>query len=164
MPEAAPAPKSVFLGALARLHERFLVDVEGVTEVWLIRHGDAYGELVSLDDGNIDPPLSPRGGREAEALGKRLAAAGVSAIWASGIARAQETAALAAVPSGLSVKTDHRLREVKTHWEEVDQASPPREAYIPFVEPLDEVVERMDAVIREIAAGATPGSRIAAVS
>src|ERR1700682_5230405 len=99
MSDAAPVPvRSAFLPPLGRLHERFLVDVEGVTEVWLIRHGDAYGELVSLDDGNIDPPLSPRGGREAEALGKRLAAAGVSAIWASGIARAQETAALAAVP------------------------------------------------------------------
>src|ERR1700682_685595 len=56
MPEAAPAPKSVFLGALARLHDRFLVDVEGVTEVWMIRHGDASAALVSLDDSNIDPP------------------------------------------------------------------------------------------------------------
>jgi 2,3-bisphosphoglycerate-dependent phosphoglycerate mutase len=165
MSDPAPAPaRSAFLDALGRLHERFLVDVEGVTEVWLIRHGDAYGELVSLDDSNIDPALSPRGRREAEALGKRLATAGVSAIWASGIARAQETAALAAAPSGLLVQTDHRLREVKTHWEDVDQASPPPDGYIPFVEPLDEVVERMDAAIREIAAGATPGSRIAAVS
>jgi probable phosphoglycerate mutase len=165
MSEPAPVPaRSAFLDALGRLHERFLVDVEGVTEVWLIRHGDAYAELVSLDDSNIDPPLSPRGRKEAEALGQRLAAAGVSAIWASGIVRAQETAALAAAPSGLSVQTDHRLREVKTHWEDVDQGSPPTDGYIPFVEPLDEVVERMDAAIREIAAGAPPGSRIAAVS
>src|ERR1700704_5347582 len=139
MAEAAPAPKSAFLGALARLHERFLVDVEGVTEVWLIRHGDAYAELVSLDDNNIDPPLSPSGRKQAEALGKRMLAAGVSAIWASGIARAQETAALAAVPSGLTVQTDHRLREVKTHWEEAAAAAPPADGYIPFVEPIDEV-------------------------
>ncbi|HXO66426.1 MAG TPA: histidine phosphatase family protein [Candidatus Dormibacteraeota bacterium] len=165
MSDPSPAPaRSAFLHALGRLHERFLVDVDGVTEVWLIRHGDAYGELVSLDDSDIDPPLSPRGRREARALGGRLEAAGVSAIWASGIARAQETAALAALPSGLSVQTDHRLREVKTHWEDAGQASPPPDGYIPFVEPVGEVVERMDSAVRDIAASVTPGSRIAAVT
>jgi probable phosphoglycerate mutase len=164
MPEPGPAPRSAFLDALARLHDRFLVDVDGVTEVWLIRHGDAYAELVSLDDSNIDPPLSPIGRSQAEALGKRLQAAGVTAIWASGIARAQETAALAAGPSGLAVQTDHRLREVKTHWDEAGQTAPPPDGYIPFVEPIAEVVERMDAAVREIAAAAGPGSRTAAVS
>src|SRR3981081_1538474 len=113
MPEVAPALKSVFLNALARLHDRFLVDVEGVTEVWLIRHGDAYAELVSVDDNNIDPPLSPKGRQEAEALGKRLSGAHVTAIWSSGIARAQDTSAIAGGRSGLSVRTPHRLREVK---------------------------------------------------
>ena len=48
--------RAAFLDALARLHERFLVDVEGVTEVWLVRHGDAYGELTSGDD-----PAAPQG-------------------------------------------------------------------------------------------------------
>jgi len=110
MPEATPAAqKSIFLEALARLHERFLVDVPGVTEVWLIRHGDAYAELVSLDDSNIDPPLSPKGRREAERLGRRLSAAGVSAIWASTIVRAQETAEIAGAPSGLTVQIDERF-------------------------------------------------------
>src|SRR3982074_712912 len=166
MPEAAPAPKSAFLGALARLHERFLVDVEGVTEVWLIRHGDAYAELVSLDDSNIDPPLSPRGRREAAALGRRLALAGISAIWATGITRALETGEIAGAPSGLIPQVDRRLREVKTHWEETDPAAGPEPAngYIPFVEPIDEVVARMDGAVREIAAGAGPGARVAAVS
>jgi 2,3-bisphosphoglycerate-dependent phosphoglycerate mutase len=166
MPEAAPAPKSVFLAALARLHERFLVDVEGVTEVWLIRHGDAYAELVSLDDSNIDPPLSPKGRREAAALGKRLAVAGVSAIWASEIIRAQETAEIAGAPSGLIPGVDHRLREVKTRWEDTGAIAEPEPAdgYIPFVEPVEEVVARMDAVVREIAATAGHGARVAAVS
>ena len=166
MPEAAPAPKSVFLGALARLHERFLVDVEGVTEVWLIRHGDAYAELVSLDDSNIDPPLSPGGRREAASLGKRLAVAGVSAIWASEIIRARETAEIAGAPLGLIPQVDHRLREAKTRWEDAGAVaeSEPADGYIPFVEPVEEVVARMDAVVREIAATAGPGARVAAVS
>src|SRR5437879_7534324 len=92
----AARQKSVFLEALARLHERFLVGVEDVTEVWLIRHGDAYAELVSLDDANIDPPLSPKGRHEAELLGRRLEASGVTAFWSSQIQRARETAEIAA--------------------------------------------------------------------
>lgn len=165
MPEATPAAqKSIFLEALARLHERFLVDVPGVTEVWLIRHGDAYAELVSLDDSNIDPPLSPKGRREAERLGRRLSAAGVSAIWASTIVRAQETAEIAGAPSGLTVQTDDRLREAKTDWEDLDTASQAPGGRIPFVEPIDAVVARMDGAIRSVAANAGPGARVAAVS
>lgn len=165
MSEASAAQaKSAFLQALVRLHERFLVDVEGVTEVWLVRHGDAYAELVSLDDSNIDPPLSPKGRHEAERLGLRLADARISAIWASEIVRARETAEIAGGPSGLQVRLDHRLREVKTHWEEVDAQHPPASGYIPFVEPVDDVIQRMDSVVREIAATAGPGARVAAVS
>jgi probable phosphoglycerate mutase len=165
--EAAPR-QSVFLDALARLHERFLIGVEGVTEVWLIRHGDAYAELVSLDDSNIDPPLSPKGRREAERLGMRLADANITGIWASNIVRAQETAEIAGARSGLTVQTDDRLREAKTHWEDLDVAGEvPGKApggYIPFVEPIDEVVARMDAAIKTIAVTAGPGARVAAVS
>jgi probable phosphoglycerate mutase len=164
----AARQKSVFLEALARLHERFLIGVEGVTEVWLIRHGDAYAELVSLDDSNIDPPLSPKGRHEAERLGMRLADARISGIWASTIVRAQETAEIAGARSGLTVQTDDRLREAKTHWEDLDVSSEaPGKApggYIPFVEPIDEVVARMDAAIRTIAVTAGPGGRVAAVS
>jgi probable phosphoglycerate mutase len=165
--EAAPR-QSVFLDALARLHERFLIGVEGVTEVWLIRHGDAYAELVSLDDSNIDPPLSPKGRHEAERLGMRLADANITGIWASTIVRAQETAEIAGARSGLTVQTDDRLREAKTHWEDLDVAGEvPGKApggYIPFVEPIDEVVARMDAAIKTIAVTAGPGARVAAVS
>jgi probable phosphoglycerate mutase len=169
MSEVTPAAlKSVFLDALARLHERFLIGVEGVTEVWLIRHGDAYAELVSLDDSNIDPPLSPKGRREAERLGMRLADANITGIWASTIVRAQETAEIAGARSGLSVQTDDRLREAKTHWEDLDVGSEtPGKApggYIPFVEPVGEVVARMDAAIKTIAVTAGPGARVAAVS
>jgi broad specificity phosphatase PhoE len=186
VPEAGV--RSAFLDALRRLHERFLVDVEGVTEVWLVRHGDAYGELVSGDDpaGNpgadgeffgespqgddvptrIDPPLSPRGREQAKRLGQRLAASGLSAVWSSGLLRAQETASLAAAPGGLRTEVDDRLREVRTHWDDSDTSDrdTPDTAYIPFVEPLDEVIARMEAAVRDIATDAGPGTRVAAVS
>jgi probable phosphoglycerate mutase len=160
------AVTSRFLHALDRLHERFLVGDPEVTEIWLVRHGDAYAELVSLDDAKIDPPLSAKGRAEAEKLGLRLAQSGVSAMWASPIRRAQETAEIAARAAGLTIHTDPRLREVKTRWE--NGAEPPPEGsdsgYIPFVEPLEEVVERMDGAVQDIAVAAGPGARVAAVT
>jgi len=159
----APEVRSKFLHALERLHERFLVGVEGVAEVWLIRHGDAYAELVSLDDTNIDPPLSQVGRREAGKLAARLKDSGVGAIWSSQIRRARETAQLAADAIGLEVHVDERLREVKTHWADLEDDEP-ASGYIPFVEPVDEVVARMSSVVREIAATVGPGGRAAAVT
>jgi probable phosphoglycerate mutase len=171
--------RAAFLEAMGRLHERFLVDVAGVTEVWLVRHGDAYGELVSADDpaaadteeqfanqsGRIDPPLSPMGREQAARLGRRLAASGVSAVWSSNLLRAVETASIAAAPAGLITEADDRLREVTTHWDANGVASEtPETPYIPFVEPPDEVVARMEAAVAEIAASAGPGGRVAAVS
>jgi len=166
MAEAPDATvRSRFLEALDKLHERFLVGDAEATEVWLVRHGDAYAELVSLDDSNIDPPLSAKGRAEAEKLGVRMAGSGITAIWASPIRRAQETAAIAAGAGGLEVRTDPRLREVRTHWDDGAEAPEAAEAgYIPFVEPLDEVIARMDGAIRDIVAAAGPGARVAAVT
>ena len=173
MPEADV--RASFLQALGRLHERFLVDVPGVTEVWLVRHGDAYGELGAPDDpvegaptqtGRIDPPLSPRGREQAMRLGQRLAASGVTRVWSSELQRARETAELAAAPGALSLAVDDRLREVTTQWDtepELPQGEPST-PYIPFVEPPEEVVARMDAAVRAIAAEAGPDGRVAAVS
>jgi len=171
--------RAAFLQAMGRLHERFLVDVPGVTEVWLVRHADAYGELVSADDpaiaqteepfesqsGRIDPPLSPQGRDQAARLGRRLAASGVAAVWSSNLLRAVETASIAAAPGGLLTEADDRLREVTTHWDADGVASEtPEIPYIPFVEPLEEVVARMEAAVRDIAVSAGPGGRVAAVS
>ncbi len=155
--------RSKFLEALDQLHHRFLVGVEGVTEVWLVRHGDAYAELVSLDDANIDPPLSPKGRDEAARLGQRVKASGVTHVWSSQILRARETAEIAAAPAGLPTEVDSRLREVKTHWEDATSVEP-APGYIPFVEPLDEVIERMDGVVRQVAREAGPGGRAVAVT
>jgi len=162
-----------FLDALDRLHERFLVGVEGVTEVWLARHADAYTEWRSMEDragidqaGRIDPPLSGQGRREAEALGKRVGHAGISAIYCSDIGRAQETAEIAGRRLGIGPRVDPRLREMKTAWEHppgADGNDSRAYRYIPFVEPVAEVIERMGAAMRDIVATA-PGERVLAVS
>ena len=158
--------KSRFLEALKSLHERFLVADPDATELWLVRHADAYAELVSLDDSNIDPPLSDKGRAEAELLGARVAAHGLSAIWSSPIARSRETAAIAAAAAGLEVRVDERLREVRTAWEDVPSSGEPvpEGPNIPFTEPLDEVVARMSGAVADIVAAAGPGQRVAAVT
>ncbi len=158
--------RASFLQALDRLHQRFLVDVPGVTEVWLVRHGDAYTDVDTFGDtARIDPPLSTQGRQQAARLGTRLAASGVTEVWSSDLLRARQTAELAAAPGKLPLQVDSRLREVTTHWDRAgdvpDEESTP---YIPFVEPIDEVVTRMDGAVRAIADSAGPGGRVAAVS
>jgi broad specificity phosphatase PhoE len=174
----ATSPGSSFQQALNALHERFMVGVGGVAEVWLVRHGDAYAELVSADDHivdvegvrRLDPPLSPKGRSEAARLGERLRASGVDAFWASDLTRARETAEIAAEGTGMAVRLDPRLREVRTHWDEGGPQPPREEAapasrYIPFhTEDLEEATARMRAAVLDIAAAVGPGGRAVAVS
>ena len=54
----------------------------------LVRHG----EQIDAEHGVIDSPLSARGKLQAEAVGLRLAAAGITHLWHSPLDRAWETA------------------------------------------------------------------------
>ena len=104
---------------LAQLHERHLVDVEGVREIWLVRHADAYTGINRLGEGILDPPLTPLGRAQAARLAHRLAQVRIDLIRASDMRRAVETAqVIAGVTGRLQVSTDPRLREVRTHWDE----------------------------------------------
>ena len=44
--------------AMRALEAAYLIDVEGATQIWLVRHGDCYEGMA---DGDTDPPLSPLG-------------------------------------------------------------------------------------------------------
>jgi probable phosphoglycerate mutase len=70
------------------LEENYLLGVEGVTEVWLVRHADVYDDLEDVHD----PPLSARGREEARRLAQRVRSLPVAAVYASPARRAQETA------------------------------------------------------------------------
>src|SRR5207253_9590215 len=74
--------------AMRSIEAAFLIGVEGVTEVWLVRHADCYDDLV--DD--ADPPLSARGREQAQRLGERLHRLGYDAVYASPARRALEPA------------------------------------------------------------------------
>jgi probable phosphoglycerate mutase len=70
------------------LEHAYLLGVEGVTEVWLVRHADVYDALADVQD----PPLSARGREEARRLAQRVRRLPVAAVYASPARRAQETA------------------------------------------------------------------------
>jgi probable phosphoglycerate mutase len=89
---------------------------EGASEVVLVRHGSsmagAPGVVHELIDGHLDPPLAPAGHEQAAALGQRLAAQRVDAIFVSSLQRTAQTAAPLAQAHGLEPIVRHDLREV----------------------------------------------------
>jgi probable phosphoglycerate mutase len=134
------------VAAIRSLQRAYLIGVEGVTEIWLVRHADVYdqGELVS------DPPLSPLGQRQAERLAHRLKSVEVRAVYASPLRRAQQTAA--ALRGQFT--TDPRLTEVRAVYPD---------GKVELQESHDVVIGRMQAAVAA-AVAAHPGGRIVMVS
>lgn len=93
--------------------QAFLMGVEGVTEILLIRHGqqeaDFYGPVGDL----IDPPLSEHGHAQASLLGKALSTVHLDALFVSPLKRAYETAeAVQKHHKHLELRVVDDLREV----------------------------------------------------
>jgi probable phosphoglycerate mutase len=132
--------------AMRSLEAAFLIDVEGVTEIWLVRHGDCYEDMA--DD--IDPPLSALGRKQVERLAERVRRAKPAAVYSSPYKRAMETARAMSD----DVHIDKRLIEM-----ELQIGS---EGELEFTEMPQNVVERMSAAIDNIAA-AHPGQRVIVV-
>ena len=142
-----------FMTMLRDLDERYLIGQDGVRELWLIRHADAYHRMESLEDGPLDPPLSERGRRQAALLGQRLSPLVFSEIWSSDLRRARETAeAIARLSPNAELRTDPRLREVRTYWDEGGTSKLNEVGEWPFPELRPEVVMRMREVMTDILA------------
>lgn len=141
---------------MRRIEEVFLHGVPGVTEVWLIRHGDCY-EGLSSDVSAPDPPLSDFGRRQASALASRVSRFGLAAVYASESRRAVETASAL----GLPVTTDARLREIQNDSSAAVQFVMNR--YQSFTETPEEVATRMTAAVDALIER-HPGQRVAVVS
>jgi 2,3-bisphosphoglycerate-dependent phosphoglycerate mutase len=152
----------------------------GATDLFLVRHGQSApyvdGTLFALIDGQGDPPLSADGEEQAQALGARLATAGIDAIYVSTMRRTAQTAAPLASRLGLTPLVEARLREVHLGaWEggvfrkNVAEAHPiaqrmmteERWDAIPGAEPADAFASRVRAAVERIAAD-HPGQRVAA--
>ena len=78
--------------------------------VYLVRHAKA-GERRIWDDDDVDRPLSKKGWRQAEAIGKRLANKGATTLYSSPYARCIQTLEPLAERLGTDVHVEQRLRE-----------------------------------------------------
>jgi broad specificity phosphatase PhoE len=138
---------------MRRIEEVFLHGVEGVTEVWLVRHGDCYTDLKEVGD----PPLSDLGRRQSALMAERVRKAGISAVYASDSIRAVQTAEVIGMP----VTQDGRLREIQNDPAAAVQVVLNKN--LTYSESAAQVQERMMAAVEEIAARHR-GERVAVVS
>jgi len=77
-----------------------------------VRHGQSTWNRDHRIQGQLDPPLSDEGRRQAALLGSRLAGRKFSGLYASDLKRAFETANLVGEVVGLRPEPDASLREV----------------------------------------------------
>lgn len=79
---------------------------------WLgIRHAQSTWNALGRWQGQADPPLSETGRGQAAVLARELESAGLVRVVASDLARARETAEIAAAHLGLPLEIDPGLRE-----------------------------------------------------
>lgn len=88
----------------------------------LWRHGRTEWNATRRFQGQIDVALDDTGRAQARQAAQQLAQLPPSAIVASDLSRAQDTAAALAALAGLSVQTDERLRETNAgSWQGLDR-------------------------------------------
>jgi broad specificity phosphatase PhoE len=133
--------------AMQSLEALFLLGVEGVTEVWLVRHADSYRGVADT----VDPPLSTIGRDQASRLAARLRGTNHAAVYSSPLRRAVETAQ--AISSEFT--QDERLVEVKL--EIADDGT------LDFQETPESAAGRMRAAMEDMVR-AHPGERVIAVT
>lgn len=151
----------------------------GATEVLLVRHGESAparpDEPFDLVGGHGDPELHPDGLVQAEAIGARLGAEHLAAIYVTSLRRTVETAAPLAGRLGLQPIVEPGLREVHLgEWEggelrrQVAEGNPlaqrmlseQRWDVIPGAEPAAELAARVRAALDRIVA-AHPDAAVA---
>ena len=139
----------------------------GVTELWLIRHGETEWSAEGRHTGRTDLPLTERGRQRAAALGKYLAGTKFAAVLRSPMRRARETCEIAgfgaqAVVDDNLCEWDYGVYEGKTT-QEIQAEIPGWSVWKdPIVggETVKHVGERADAVIAHaLAASAVGGPR-----
>jgi 2,3-bisphosphoglycerate-dependent phosphoglycerate mutase len=82
-----------------------------LTRVLAIRHGETAWNADGRVQGHQDIPLNERGREQARALAAALEGEAIDAVYSSDLQRARDTAEAFALPAGLPVLTDVKLRE-----------------------------------------------------
>ena len=149
-----------------------------MTNIYLIRHAEAEGNLYRRAQGHYDSLLTPRGRRQAEAVGERLAGVPLAAVYTSDLRRTAATAEVIAARHGLPALRDRRLREVclgvweDRPWGNIEYEEPEQLAYfthtpmrwrVEGAEPYPETRTRILGALADLAAR-HEGQSIALVS
>jgi broad specificity phosphatase PhoE len=132
--------------AMRSLQRAFLIGVDGVTEIWLVRHADVYDELEDASD----PPLSRLGQQQADRLAQRLRSLEIRAVYSSPYRRALQTAQ--AITDQVAI--DPRLAEARAGY---------TDGRVEIQESPEAVIERMQDAVDE-AVAAHLGGRVAMVT
>jgi probable phosphoglycerate mutase len=139
----------------------------GVTELWLVRHGETEWSLSGRHTGRTDIPLTAHGRERAVGLGKFLAGTQFAAVLCSPLRRARETCeiagygSVAVVDEGLR-EWDYGVYEGRTS-EEIQAEIPGWSVWKDEIvggETVEQVGARADGVIaRALSAGGGPTSQ-----
>lgn len=105
----------------------FLTNIEGVTEVYLVRHGEQQLDGAVTAGELVDPPLSARGRRQAELVGDRFKSEQIDVVYSSHLLRAHDTGKAIAGHHGLDPIIEPELREIEV-FRDVPQSQTPLEA------------------------------------
>ena len=91
-----------------------------MTRIYLVRHGEAEGNLYRRMHGQYNSSLTELGYRQVEAVGQGFREIPLDAVYSSDLYRAMYTASALCLPKGLPLHTDPRFREVHVGpWEEL---------------------------------------------
>ncbi len=138
-----------------------------MTTVYLVRHGEAEGNLYRRCHGVYNSLLTPRGYQQIEKLAERFANIPVDRVYASDLFRAYQTAKAVADQKGLSIVPEPELREINMGtWEDKPWAElarfqteqfavweeDPWHCTLPGGESVQQCGQRMLAAVRKIAA------------
>lgn len=147
--------------------------------LFLIRHAVSEWNEIGLIQGCKDPGLSPKGKKQAEALGASFKAKKLDAIYSSPLTRAADTAKALAKHTGAQVYYDDLLREIAFGaWEGLTYSqicreypeqikvwdSRPYDCVVPGSENLPSVMERCKLFIEHIKSSHISDETIAIVS
>lgn len=150
-----------------------------MTNIYLIRHAEAEGNLYRRSQGHYDSNITALGKRQIAALAERFRQANIDALWSSDLHRTQSTAAaiLKHHPS-LELNLSEKLREIDVSiwedrpWGNLAEEWPEQMAYfsndparwsIPGCEPFTHVADRMQAAVLSLASR-YDGKTVAAVT
>ncbi len=92
----------------------FFTGLKQETRFFIIRHGQSEGNAQRIFQGRLDMPLDEIGRAQARGLGDWLEAEGVTAIFSSSLARAAETASIAAAACRTRAVVDASFAELDT--------------------------------------------------